>query len=241
MTSPLPSAAQARSTGIHPSALIVAAHPGRVTCLLGDLRAPTHLLTAGHIFPAPSRPGSPLFSGASAHDLADLIGVLVHNFLDQPPAALGFPLDAALVELTSRGAQLALLGRSSHRGSHRGVHVPTTQPSSWRTRLHHDHGRDPSAIVATATRGSGRIPGGSSRYGFYEARDVISTDHVVQAEDAGALLLEVGAELPACLGLCIGSGRTSHGERALFEPLDRLIACVNACRPRPLTLWPPVE
>jgi hypothetical protein len=73
---------------------------GAATCLLGAGAGaePTHLLTAGHLFPRNAESKVHVFAGTSPDGDAIEIGVLQKNLLDAKDAR-----DVALVELSPRG------------------------------------------------------------------------------------------------------------------------------------------
>jgi hypothetical protein len=96
-------------TGLHPGASIRVdvGHrcAGGVACLLGSTAGPTHLLTAGHLFPPGTAP-FPVTAAPAPGAPEVVVGRLAHNFLDTPPA--GHPMDVALIALTPQGVQMAI-------------------------------------------------------------------------------------------------------------------------------------
>ncbi len=101
-------------TGLHPGAAlrVEAGHrcAGGVACLLTLDRRPTHLLTAGHIFPR-ARGRFAVVAASGPRGAAIEIGRLALNLLDRTPE----PRDVALVELNPQGVRMAIDSASQAR------------------------------------------------------------------------------------------------------------------------------
>lgn len=220
-----------RFTGLHPGAPIkVGIEWGGVGCLLTVDGTPTHLLTCGHLFESDAQ-GTAVFAGDGPQ--ATQIGRLVANLLDDSTLArsdLAFPMDAALVELTPQGTDLASSTASR-------LPVGGIRESGL-------FGLDVQAFLATAndfsevtTTGAGAVdfPGMNSEVrGLYPVQHVLKTNGALtQPGDSGTILLTTESPRRA-VGTCIGAVGTAM---SLFEPFSRSIPSLAEATSLPLDIW----
>lgn len=229
---PLAHAAASRGfTGLHPGAPIrVGIEWGGVGCLLTVDGTPTHLLTCGHLF-EPDAEGTAVVAGDGPQ--AVRVGRLVANLLDDSTLTrsdLAFPMDAALVELTPQGTELA--SRTASR-----LPVSGVRDSGL-------FGLDVQAFLATAndfsevtTTGAGPVdfPGMNAEVrGVYPVQHVLKTNGVLtQPGDSGTILLTTESPRRA-VGTCIGAVGTAM---SLFEPFARSIPSLADAASLPLDIW----
>lgn len=205
-------------SGLHPGAAISVdgRFSGGVACLLGDGSGPSHLLTAGHIFP-PGGAGTPVFAADSGTSADVHCGTLVRNLLDEAPLAGGYQLDVALVQLTSAGDGLVLAP---------GLIGPALAAISETVDTHNCQAQafcpttgDYSATVTTAWVPIVAQMVAADTGHRYTVGDVIQTDHAITAPgDSGTILFSLTAP-PRALGLCVGGFQGF----SLFEPLARAL------------------
>jgi hypothetical protein len=219
-------------TGLHPGAALVTGdgqRSGGVACLLGD-GGPTHLLTAGHLFPEGAL-GMSVRAGP-AGSAGSAVGTLVANLLDQEAPGVGSPIDVAVVELNGDGAALAqqtiqdpafpggVLGTTEARGRAVTAYRPTIDaPSAEATT-----GEEPyTAYVDAPARGT------------YVVTDVLWTNVPISVSgDSGTILLTADAA-PAAVGTCVGLLSDTY---SLFEPLDRALCAIGGLGlSLPSSLW----
>ncbi len=96
--------------GLHAGAVIACNSPpqrefGGVACVLTEGNGPSHIITAGHLFPENAE-GSSVYAGWPDSKTAIECGVLIFNLLDSNHAG-DSDVDAALVELNDAGQELA--------------------------------------------------------------------------------------------------------------------------------------
>jgi hypothetical protein len=207
---------------------------GGIAALLSDGgESATHLLTAGHLFPA-GAVGAPVLSARSPGEPPRPIGTLGVNLLDGPAPSLGFALDLALVTLNADGQELAsevdpraplpsLIAASATLDTRKG------QP--YRPTLN-DYGSSTSCSLGPSVF---HIVAAPFRPTPYEVNDVIVGEHVVTAEgDSGTILLDADDHRVA-LGSCIGI----DGRFSTFEPIERGLSILSDDHKIDLQLWSP--
>jgi hypothetical protein len=225
-------------TGLHPGASIRvdAGHrcAGGAACLLTADGGPTHLLTAGHIFP-PARGRFAVSAAGRPGGVEISIGRLWLNLLDGAER----PMDVAVVELNPHGVRMALDSAARPRtprlranpfGSdfvdlaRLKVFLPTTGdyhalrsaaigPSSFH--LSSDC-RPPHAVVDVIVTDFANNTGGNSG-------TILMTD---EREDDRA---------SAAVGVAVGFA----GAASLHEPIDRALRLIRAASGQAFKIWTP--
>ncbi len=188
---------------------------GGVACVLTTGEGPTHLLTAGHLFPT-GQFDVQVVGGAERIT----VGTLTHNLLEAFPAT-GFPLDAALVELTAAGMAMARLPAVT------GPRITGTMPTEF------DVGIAVTAFLPTAhdySRPTGTLGDpvdvqmSSDARGAYSLRECIGTEAVItNPGDSGTILFNGPGSAASAVGLCVGQ----FGAMSVFEPIDRVLSTLQ--------------
>ena len=226
-------------TGLHPGAQIVAewdtarSH-GAVTCLLTADGSPKYLVTAGHAFP-PSAEGTSVIAGSYETQDPVQIGELRLNLLDSPMPGLPDGMDAALVELSSEGAGLALSTAADPRMPRftRAVPLPKAQGVLTQAYLSvaHEYSRP---VTAKHSLFTGYLDS-EVRPGPYRIDDVLQTDiEITQPGDSGTGLF-LQSEPTAAVGGCVGG---LPGVCSLFEPASRSLRIFRRELGEQLQFWP---
>jgi hypothetical protein len=197
-------------SGVHPGAVVTVrgSTPGRgaLACLLGAVGAPTHALTAGHVFPDGSI-GASVFAAASAGSPEQAIGTVVANFLDSEQA------DGAVIELSSAGQSLVtsagpplsdFVAERSAFGKVCRAFLATTNDFSRETET---EPKAMDALLGAPTRGS------------FWVRGAIPTDGEITNEGDSGTVLCTGATSSLAVGVCAGA----LGAHSIFEPIARLL------------------
>lgn len=198
---------------------------GGVACLLGNT-TPTHLLTAGHLFPR-NRSSVEVTGGLRARPPV-VVGRLLENLLDAPFPSMPFPMDVALVELTSAGARLASLAAG---GPELADFVPSDETSNIEVKAFlptaHDFSR-PTETLDGPLDAEIRSP----IRGDYFVRDVIGTHAVITHKgDSGTILCDAASGKFA-IGVCVGQ----VGSMSVFEPLERALSLLRDSTGLPLNI-----
>jgi hypothetical protein len=214
-------------TGVHAGGTIMVRIDAAVvfgaigTVLSADGESPSHLLTAGHLFPVGAL-GIPVICAKGPNRRPRAIGKVVLNLLDRKPESLGFALDLALVELNADGRALAsdVDGRPPAPSILAGpatIDGRSVQP--YRATIN-DYGTPDRCSLGHSVLHVSARP---FRLAPYEVTNVIVTEHVVTMDgDSGTVLLDT-EDHDVALGACIGNdGRSSQ-----FEPLFRAIAALS--------------
>jgi hypothetical protein len=221
--------AAAAFTGLRAGAAIQTGTPPAYTggiCLLltADGAAPSHFLTAGHLF-ARGALRTPVLAAADGGPTL-VVGWLACNLLDAPAPGAGFPLDASLIELTPEGVTLALETTPQWPTP---TDVPTSAAFGWNVQALRPTTNGLSAPSMTAGTGYTAYLNADAR-GLYEVRDVLWTvSPITDYGDSGTLL--VSADLQSAAGCCTGV----FGSASLFEPLGRVVRALDPS----LAVWSP--
>lgn len=214
-------------SGLHAGAAIkVAGTPpmfGGVACLLGDSAGPAYLVTAGHLFPPGSGP-TPVFAAASPVAEPEVIGTLAVNLLDDTPGR-----DAALVELSGRGAELAV--RSSGGPPLKDV-LPEAVAWNQKVSAFLPNAHDYSAQTTT---GPGPIDAfiEAAPRGSYWVRDVIGTEASILDEGDSGSVLCAGPAKSLAVGICVGDFQA----QSVFEPMSRALQLFRTAMGTLPKLW----
>ncbi len=189
---------------------------GGAACILSaNGYEPTHLLTAGHLFPEDAE-GTPVYAG-NDNDGEVKCGELNINLLDYDYTRFDSHIDAALVELTADGMQLA--GESASYGP--GLEhiyklnpgeeleveslLPTSGNYSQRTRV---HCLPNTVYFESELRRNDAI-----------INNALATADLITVEgDSGTILMSYPNPKDA-VGLCIGE----YSTRSVFEPISRVL------------------
>jgi hypothetical protein len=190
---------------------------GGVACLLTKGSEPTHLLTAGHVFPEGSQ-GVPVLAAVSSSSPPKRVGQLAHNLLDGRAS-----MDVALVELNDDGVQMALASGAAAR-------LPRLQHDPFNT-----------AFVASAslrvflpTTGDyqGHLEGQLHFNRFtlesgcrpdHEVRNVITTGFAHNTPGNSGTILMTDGPTSGSSGHGVGIAIGFAGDLSLHEPLDQAL------------------
>jgi hypothetical protein len=208
--------------GLYPGAAIHAQGRvpqfGGVGCLLSQGAGPTHLLTAGHLFPT-NQPKVAVL-GAQRGMPPTVVGTLQVNLLDVPYSGMDHPIDVALVALTTDGVRIA-------QASHDGPRIDDFITSDSLSAI------DVSAFLPTAhdcSRSTQTLDGPldaqmrSPARGVYLVQEVVGTTAVItNPGDSGTILYNGSKASASAVGLCVGQ----FGAMSIFEPLDRALATLQ--------------
>lgn len=200
---------------------------GGVACLLGDGARPTHLLTAGHLFP--KRQPNVEVLAARRGEAPSVIGRLQVNLLDAPFAELEHPLDVALVALTPRGVRMAEASQEGPRlrdfaagDTLAGAPVSAFLPTA------HDCSR-PTELLDGPLDAQMR----SAARGLYFVRQVVGTRAAISNPgDSGTILYNGPLAAALAVGICVGQ----FGAMTIFEPFERALLALRAGTELPLSL-----
>jgi hypothetical protein len=209
--------------GLYPGAVIHAhgriSQFGGVASLLGVGNGPSHLLTAGHLFPTNQRNVEVL--AALRGGAPTVVGALVTNLLDAPFADVGHALDVALVALNADGIRIA---RQSQDGPQLKGFIGSDA----------DGGIDVSAFLSTAhdcSRATTTLDGPldahmqSPARGVYLVQQVVGTRAVItNPGDSGTILYNGSLSAASAVGVCVGQ----FGAMSIFEPFDRALSALRA-------------
>lgn len=203
--------AQLPYSGVHAGAVIstFGRRAGRaaIGCLLTTDDAPTHLLTAGHLF-APGQHGRVVLAASGPSAPLRRIGRLSLNLLDDSGT------DAALIELTAAGKQLVC-----ERGPQLRDYLTVRDVWGRRARAFLASGGDYSRETTTATGPTDVFLSAPTR-GIFRVTETIATEgELTNAGDSGTVLC-AGASNQFALGLCAGA----MGAHSFFVPLDPIMA-----------------
>lgn len=213
-------------TGLHAGAAlrVDSGHScaGGVACLLTKGSEPTHLVTAGHVFPEGSH-DVPVLAALSSASHAKRVGKLSHNLLDGRAG-----MDVALVELTEDGIEMA-----KHSGA--APRLPRLLPDPFNT-----------AFVASAslrvflpTTGDyqGHLEGQFHFNRFtlesgcrpdHEVRNVITTGFAHNAPGNSGTILMTDGPTSGPSGQGVGVAVGFAGDLSLHEPLDKALERLRA-------------
>lgn len=211
-------------TGIHVGAALQvdsdSPELGSIGCVvaLDPDRAPTHLVTAGHLFDGGRVDEISVSCAANSDEEPIRIGTLVSNLLDagdRRRAGGDVPRDVALVELNDEGRALALATRSpfSIEGVRAGAAAASRsgQVFSWMSGDFSPEGTIVELPMVVHFDGPPR--------GAYTVTDVLALEpRVTDPGNSGSALLSVGDRRWA-FGICVGGFRME----SIFEPLDRAL------------------
>jgi hypothetical protein len=231
-------------TGLHPGAVINAYYngprlPGGVACILSAGSGPSHLLTAGHLFPkfrdsSINRKHIPVLCAYSADQPEKTIGYPIWNYLI-PTWAYSAPVDVSLIELTGEGIamvensrnwtgwpSLQYAGDTRQLSNHSAVaFLPTAHRWS--------HEGSATRVADSYDIDARNFPIGM----IYTVSNVIAVNPcLTNPADSGTLLssgFDVTVGLGSCVGIC--------GGFSLFEPMDRSIALVSKHINHQLIVW----
>jgi hypothetical protein len=216
-------------TGLHVGAAItVRRRRGGICVILSRDGKPSHIVVAGHLFSAGEL--GMVVRCARKHGEPRIIGELVCNLLDERPAGLTHPIDAALVKLNEVGVAFAArtdapkapVIKSVLKGSESEARdVQAFGP------MRHDYSQvTPMHLLAQSTVVSAARPSG------YTLQDVFRTAHeITRPGDSGTILVTTDAERIAA-GTCVGA----DGAGTLLEPLERTLAYFDTIEPS-LKIW----
>lgn len=209
-------------TGLYPGAAIRAqgrvVEFGGVACLLGDDTGPTHLLTAGHLFPS-GQARVAVFAGRRA-GLPLVVGALAVNLLDQPFAFMSAPLDVALVALNPAGKRLAA---ASDDGPKLTGSVPADAAGELEVTAFLPTAHDCSRTTTTLA-GPLDVQMESAARGSYTVSGALGTAAVVtNAGDSGTILYNGERDDALAVGVCVGQ----FGAMSVFEPLARALGVLR--------------
>jgi hypothetical protein len=209
-------------TGLYPGAAILAQGRvpqfGGVACVLGDASGPTHLLTAGHLFPTGQVNVEVL--GAMRGGPRVVIGRLAVDLLDQPFSAMAFPMDAALVALTPQGVQIV---QRSSEGPRLADVLDTDAMSAIAVTAFlataHDFSHPTTTLDGPVT-----IELSSKARDTYTVSQGIGTHAAITNEgDSGTILFNGRSESALAVGICVGE----LGSMAVCEPVVRALAVLR--------------
>ncbi|HEY3667051.1 MAG TPA: hypothetical protein VGL19_13655 [Polyangiaceae bacterium] len=200
---------------------------GGVAAVLGVGNGPSHLLTAGHLFPT-NQPNVEVMA-APRGDAPTVVGVLTTNLLDPPFSDEGHPLDVALVALNADGIRIA---RQSQDGPRlKGVIASDAEG-----------GISVTAFLSTAhdcSRATQTLDGPldahmqSPARGTYLVQQVVGTRAVLTNHgDSGTILYNGSLAASSAVGVCVGQ----FGAMSIFEPFDRALSALRARTGLPLDL-----
>jgi hypothetical protein len=213
-------------SGVHAGAVISTAgrRAGRaaIGCLLTNDDAPTHLLTAGHLF-GPGQRGSLVFAASGPSAPLRRIGRLSLNLLDDSGT------DAALIELNAAGRQLVC-----ERGPHLRDYLTLRDVWGRQARAFLASGGDYSRETTTAAGPTDVFLSAPTR-GVFRVTETIATEgELTNAGDSGTVLCS-GASNQFALGLCAGA----MGAHSFFVPLDPIMARLHREVDAGLSLFEP--
>lgn len=213
---------EANYSGLHAGAAIRigtgSACVGGVACLLGKGAGPTHLLTAGHLFPVGAT-NAAVLAAIAPGAAPQVVGRLELNLLERSSAAA----DIALVKLTTEGRQLAqssgtastlprLLPDPFDAGSIGGVGLRVWLP------LRGEFEGDLSGVfqlnsftVSSGCRAAHRV------------ENVILTGFAQNTEGNSGTVLMSDDHSGTCLGQAVGVAIGFAGSQSLHEPIDRAL------------------
>jgi hypothetical protein len=209
-------------TGLYPGAAILVrgrvSEFGGVACVLGDAGGPTHVLTAGHLFPS-GQPGVEVL-GARRGGPRVVVGNLVANLLDQPFPSMTFPIDAALVALTFDGVQIASASTEGPRiadvldgDAMRGIAVMAFLPTS------HDFSHGTTTLDGPVT-----VHMSAAARGTYTVRQALGTHAAVTNDgDSGTIFFNGHSDSALVAGLCVGE----FGPMSVCEPFVRALTILR--------------
>lgn len=232
--------ARAVFTGLHPGAAIRIASgrrcAGGVACLLTLDDRPTHLLTAGHLFPPGS--GSVAVRAASGPRGAEVdVGRLARNLLD----ASGRGIDVALVGLTEQGIDMAIQSaRPSRAPVLRATPFVSAFVDAARLKVYLSRTGDYQPL-RTASIGPSVFQLRSDCRPPHRVADVIATDFANNTRgNSGTILMTDedpvgGAMIGSAVGVAIGFA----GAMSLHEPLDRALRAIRSATDRAFKIWSP--
>jgi hypothetical protein len=221
--------AMARATafsGVHPGAVISTSGPARgsgaIACVLATGGAPSHVVTAGHLFPEGAE-GASVYAAPGPRAPSDVIGRVAANFLDDGD------VDVAILELSAFG-----IGLVTNAGPSLSDYLP--ERSVW--------GQTASAFLATTNDYSRPTETAaepldallsSPTRGAFWVRGVVATDgEVTNSGDSGTILC-AGAANDLAVGVCAGI----LGAHSVFEPIDRAIRLAQQRIDSTLNLYAP--
>jgi hypothetical protein len=198
-------------SGVHAGAVISTFGPraGRaaIGCLLTTGDAPTHFLTAGHLF-APGQRGRSVLAGSDPSAPLRRVGRLSLNLLDDSDT------DAALIELSAAGKGLV-----RERGPKLRDYLALRDVWRRQARAYLASGGDYSRETTTAAGPSDVFLTAPTR-GVFRVTGAIATEgELTNAGDSGTVLC-AGASNQFALGLCAGA----MGAHSFFVALDPIMA-----------------
>jgi hypothetical protein len=225
-------------TGLHPGAAIRVdtGHrcAGGAACLLTDERGPTHLLTAGHIFP--TTPGRFAVRAAGRPGGAEIeIGRLSLNLLDRSDDSM----DVALVQLNPHGVRMAIDSSSLAR-------VPLLRSNPFGTSFL-DAARLKVFLPTTGDYHS--IRSGAMTPSLFRlstdcrpphsVADVIVTDFANNTDgNSGTILMtDEDRRERACSAVGVAVGFAAA--MSLHEPVDRALKRIKAVSGHSFKIWSP--
>ncbi len=205
---------------------------GGVACLLAEHSEPSHLLTAGHLFPS----GSglvPVLASRSPLDPPEAIGVLETNFLE---AQVSF-MDVALVRLNAAGTQMALQS-----GMAPSLPRLESQPfpsglvqNTWLRVFLPLTGDYVSDLSGELPHNQFNVQSGCR--GAHVVRNVIETAFSHNTEGNSGTILLSDDRSGGVRGQGVGIAVAFAGGTSLYEPLDRAISLSTSAVGRPLRVW----
>jgi hypothetical protein len=225
-------------SGLHPGAAIQVhgrwwGAAGYLACdTRADGNSPTHLITAGHLFP-PAADKEPVVAGM--HGLEpQIIGTLAANLLDWNPSPPLFPMDAAAVELNQAGQAMA---RACAAVVQLGG-LPTENLLGIDAQAFLTTSQDFSPVTRTDNRPFDFPAMQSSARGTYSVRTVLRTTSAITLDGDSGTVLTSYDDRRSAMGLCIGTVGTAM---SLFEPAFRACKYLSRLLHLELQLWPQTD
>jgi hypothetical protein len=216
-------------SGVHVGAAILVAkrHFGGIGAILTSNTKPSHLLTAGHLFPEGSTDVA--VQAARSGGSPRIVGHLACNLLDKHRGS--HAIDAALVRLNDLGSELAV-SNSSTRPPRPGA-LFSSDPEDvvvqayLSTALDFSTPSKMSLLPLAVHLLSGARPSG------YTVRGVVRCAHEITRQgDSGTAFLTADAQRHL-VGTCVGV----DGKGSLVEPAARALAVLAAETGLSLNLW----
>jgi len=210
-------------SGLHAGAAILAygsrSFKGAVGCVVGTSTAPTHLITAGHLF-AQGEPQTPILAAISSNDTPEVIGHLVVNLLDRPQN--GTTIDAAAVELNDAGR--AMYRESDIDGPDLRAILPSTSGHGLQTiGFLPSHGGWTSYVYLLTTPKTVYAQPRARPQQYKVSNAYLAAHAITVPGDSGGILC-AAQNTNYAAGLVVGE----LGTRSVFEPLERAFKTLAA-------------
>jgi hypothetical protein len=200
---------------------------GGVACILTIGYGPSHLITAGHLFPK-NAVGNPVYAGHTDTNEPISCGELSVNLLDSIDEN-GTSIDAALVELNNAGRALA---KDSNSGPNLYGFAKLTMGSTDNARAFLPNSNDYSNEVEIEYFPNVVYFSSDVRTGYYQVQNALRTSVAITNPGASGTILITANPPFKGLGSCIGEFQY----HSFFEPFSRSYNVFRQTYPN-LKLW----